>query len=952
LGTRSAASPCCGSERGLPGPSRLGRLLTSIILLIGALSAQLNTGILEGTVHTSDGRPMAGESIVLAGDTGFRIVVRTDSTGRFSLVLPYGRYRMAGAEVAVTALATLRVELVRDLSGAIHVVEPGAPGPGIWTDHTRGRLYPEAFSFEGLLLGREPAMVTEPLDFTGLADGRLGVVSERGFSWTDTQYRLHGLDATDSYQPGLAAIFPDVQAIDAVVVRSAFAQSTSSSYGTEAGLYLSQPRASWHGALSTADTGSVLASDNLPPVASRGLVEQAEQFQWFTRDQAEIGGALGKRIDLYASGSGQWASQSEPLAPAGSDQRSRLLFGNARGRISASSRDRFDALYSGSRVDLSDGGLPASLEALTGNRMAPSFVLPGGFSGDPEVDHLDFVQVGWTHLLPAASGEGAIEVRYGYSIAHLDTRTTPSGQSRVELLGGTVTGVPPLANLAVRPRHEMAASWQPAVLRSQGVRHQIAAGGSWKTSEPRNRFTAPSDTNLITENGAPAFVMELNTPLDSRARLQSLSGYLMDHITLQSSLSVDLAGVADFSRGSLPAQSSPGGLFTPARSFGAAGDLIVWNSVSPRAGFAWQVPHAHGLVLRGAYARLDAPLAGRYLDFGNPNSLGGSLYQWNAANRGTTFQPVQQGSLVLRFGGPYSSISPALGRPYADEFNVGAEVRIAPRSTASIHLFRRDEKNRIAAVDTGIPAQAFTPVSILDPGPDGIPGTFDDQKLTVYAQDPATFGQDHYLLTNPPGLRETNAGVATEMGTEWRGIVLHASLVAEKSYGPTNPGDAFYENDPGVIGALFLDPNTGIHATGRIFMDRAYVGKLQAVYRLPAAWGGIEVASLADYTDGLVFARQLLVTGLPQGPMVVATTVRGSPEGGNRAQYALNWNLRIGREFALAPGRLAVSADILNVTNAGQSLQENDLSGASFNLRLPVAIEPPRFVRLGIRYEF
>ena len=62
------------------------------------------------------------------------------------------------------------------------------------------------------------------------------------------------------------------------------------------------------------------------------------------------------------------------------------------------------------------------------------------------------------------------------------------------------------------------------------------------------------------------------------------------------------------------------------------------------------------------------------------------------------------------------------------------------RSVASIHLFRRDDKNRIAAIDTGVPAQAFTPVSILDPGPDGIPGTFDDQRLTVYAQNPATSG--------------------------------------------------------------------------------------------------------------------------------------------------------------------------------------------------------------------
>jgi len=197
-----------------------------------------------------------------------------------------------------------------------------------------------------------------------------------------------------------------------------------------------------------------------------------------------------------------------------------------------------------------------------------------------------------------------------------------------------------------------------------------------------------------------------------------------------------------------------------------------------------------------------------------------------------------------------------------------------------------------------------------------------------------------------------NTGLLAEARTEWRGMTLHASFVAEKSYGPTNPGDAVYENDPGVIGSLFLDPNTAIHAAGRSFVDRAYVGKIQAAYRLPSAWGGIEIASVADYADGLVFARQLLVTGLPQGPFLVATTVRGSPEGGNRAQYLINWNLRLSRTFGLPFGRIAVAADILNVINAGQRLQENDLSGLSFNLRMPVAIQPPRFVRLGFRYEF
>jgi hypothetical protein len=905
---------------------------------------------------------VAGSPILITGGAGFRTVIHSNSNGDFAVTLPYGRYCLSGgvergaacfgATVFVAPFETARFDLVMDASGVMRSVEPAARTPGIWADATSGRLYPEAFSLPGLLLSREPSSVTEPLDFTGLSDNRLAVESQRGFSWTDTQYKFQGMDATDSYQPGLPVVAPDVQALDEVVVRSAFAQTASWSNGTEVGLFLAEPGASWHGGLSTTNTGAALSSTNLPPPVFRGLVQQADQFRWFTRDGLEIGGPLTRWADFYASGSGQWASQTEPLAAPGTDQRSRLLFGNARGRVRAGARGRLDALYSGSRIDLSDGGVPAGLEALTGNRMAPSFVLPGGFPGDPETDHFDFLQVGWTHLPPAASGLGVVEVRYGYSTAHVDTSTSVTGQSRIELLSGLVSGAPPLANLAVRPRQEIDAAWQPAVLRALGTRHRIVAGGGWKRSEPRNRFTTPSGMNLITADGVPAYVMEFNTPLDCRELVRSFSSFVADHLSLTPSLSLDLGAFADFSRGSLPAQSSPAGAFTPARTFAARPDLIVWDSLSPRAGFAWQVPHSHGLVVRGTYFRLYVPLAGRYLDFGNPNSLGGSAYQWIASNSNDSFQPGQQGSLLLRFGGPYSSISPSLHRPYSDEFDIGAEFPLAPRTVASIHLFRRDDKDRIAAIDTGVPAQAFTPVSILDPGPDGIPGTFDDQWLTVYAQNPATLGQDRYWLTNPAGLRMLNAGLLAEAGTDWRRLTLHASFVAEKSYGPTNPGDAVYENDPGVIGALFLDPNTAIHAAGRSFVDRAYAGKVQASYRLPPAWGGIEVASVADYMDGLVFARQLLVTGLPQGPFLVATTVRGSPEGGNRAQYAINWNLRISRQFGLPIGGFTVSADLLNVTNGAQRLQEDDLSGPSFNLRLPVEIQSPRFVRMEFRYEF
>ena len=890
----------------------VSRLALSLALVLPALlRAQLTTGFVEGTLRAPDGSARVAASLLITGAAGLRASVVTDSAGAFAVTLPYGRYEFSlddhpGVRAVVSPLEPTRLDLIVDQAGLVRVAAPPPAEAPAW---------PEAYGLAGLLLSRAPAAITQPLDFSGLADNRLAVASEGGVSWTATGYQLQGMDATDSYQPGSPAILPDVEAANLVLAPDATAS-----------LFLNEPRSSWHAALSTADTGSFLASDNLPAPPDRGLVQQAERFASFTRDRIEAGGPLSGWGDLYASAAGQWSSQTVPLASPGSLQHSRILYGNARSRIRATARDQFEALYSGSALRLSDWGSPAGFETLAGGRMMPQFPLPGGFQGQSESDRFDFLQAGWTHLFP----RGALQFRYGYSDAHRDTAGS-GAPSRIELLGGAVTGAPPLDDLALSRRHQV----EGAFTLTAG-RHNLAAGGGWQTSAPSNRFTTPSGIDLITAAGAPAYVVDFDTPTDSRARVRLASAWIADRIRLAPALSLDAGLLADFSSGSVP-----GGR-----------PLIVWNSLSPRAGLAWSLPHARGLVLRGAFEREYEPLAGRYLDYGNPNSLGATIYQWIDRNSDGWFESGEQGPEIARFGGPDSSIDPSLRRPYSDEFSLGARIAPLPRVSAGIHLFRRDEKRRLAAIDTGVPAQAFTPVTILDPGPDGIPGTSDGQSMTVYAQSPATFGQDRFLLTNPPGLGEQYSGLVAEAAATHKQLAINLSFAAEKSYGPTNPGDAAFENDPGVVGALFADPNTAIHAAGRSFMDRAYVGKLQASYRLPAAWGGVEVAAIAQYLDGLAFARQLLVTGLPQGPIVVASTVRGSPEGGNRSQYVANCNLRVGREFPLPAGRLAAALDIVNLTNAAQRLEESDLTGPAFNLRLPVAIEPPRFVRLVLRWEF
>ena len=211
LGTRSAASPCSSNSRSLAGVRRLGLLLATAFVP-GALLAQLTTGAIEGTLRATDGRSLAAAPILVTGAAGFRTVIHSNSNGEFAMTLPYGRYRLSldvkhaaassGATIFVAPLQTVRFDLVIDASRSIRIVQPLPEKPGIWTDATRARLYPEAFSLQGLLLSREPSSVTAPLDLTGLSDNRLAVESQRGFSWTDTQYKFQGMDATDSYQPG------------------------------------------------------------------------------------------------------------------------------------------------------------------------------------------------------------------------------------------------------------------------------------------------------------------------------------------------------------------------------------------------------------------------------------------------------------------------------------------------------------------------------------------------------------------------------------------------------------------------------------------------------------------------------------------------------------------------------------------------------------------------------
>jgi hypothetical protein len=760
------------------------------------------------------------------------------------------------------------------------------------------------------------------------------------------------MTATDPYQPGHPVTLPDPSGVSEVRL---FGAAPTLAYTFR------QPAASWHGSGTIDGAGGSLFSSNLPAPGAQALVQTSSRFHRFVYANAQAGGKVTRWLDVFFSGTGRWASQAAaPADPIGRDLRSWDLYTTMRASIHPNAANHFDVLVVGARANDFGWSLPEGLEALN-DRRAAAPILPQ--SDLREEDHMDFVQLGWTRSVLG----GDFQLRYGYTTAHVDTvadENLPATYLQialareelayVELTDGATHAGPLLQTQAVKPQHEGIATWRRGNLQHGGISQAWTLTASIGRSEAENRFLNPPNALAITAEGQPDTAILLHTPRTTFEDVGHFTFSAEDQIRLGKRIGVDLGLSFLASNGSLPAQGPPvdGREF----QFPAQPDLITWRNAAPRAAIAWQPAGATALVISGGYSRFFYPLAGRYLDFGNPNGLSGDEYRWVDANQDGQFFYDETTVLLRRFGGAVSQIDPHLQPPHMDEFFVSAEWKLAGGFFARVRAFRRTERDRIAALNTGVPFSAYQPRSVLDPGPDGKAGTSDDRMLTVYEQDPSTFGQDHFFLTNPGGLRMDQRGVVAEGGFNKRGLSAQASLYVGKSWGPTNPGNEIWENDSGVVGSLYADPNTMINASGSPAMDRRFAAKVWLSYPTPPRFGKLEIRNTAVMVGGYPYARRLLVTGLAQGPFMVDATPRGGPQG-SRTDPVYDWNLQISRAFEmrgglLRRGSLKVSADVFNLLNLGAALRVDDLTGPQFLQSLPLGIQPPRSVRGGISWEF
>jgi hypothetical protein len=774
---------------------------------------------------------------------------------------------------------------------------------------------PTSRNIWSLLQSQDPSTVTNRLDIGGLQTGVPALFGAVGASWTENQYRLNGFDVTDPYIPGIPLIDPGLDDLAEFCVIAAAKPASLQGSGVNLSLSSARPSTDLHGSAWMYYSSRGLQSDNFNARLARFNFPGPERMNNLLDGGAQLGGRLPS-----------WAASLPLFTSVATQQLSKDLGGFA-GPINARvyrvlvdlapvSRDSksLDLLYSGQHVINSREG-------------ASPLVSPNATTRANNNFHQ--WQARWSQAMTPS-----ILVSAGFAVVNAivasEFQRGAHGPSTIDLPQITVAGSSPLSLAGTRTRYQ-AHTVTEIIKKGAGGIHTINLGLDWSRSYVSNRWDALGGLDQILVQGVSSEIVRWNTPTKARLHVQNFAEFAQDFWRPEKWLNVVLGLRIDTSTGRAATQ--------------VAG--INWTTLQPHAVFILPLTR-WGPFLKGSWMRYGHVLQGRYFDFGNRAALGGQIFRWSDLNHDGVAQPAELGAVTQVFGGPFSAIDPRLTRPFTDEISFGAEQNIGFGFGGSIRFFRRVDHRLLAIENLGVPASDYDAVSFLDPGDDGLPGTPDDQLLTLYNRKPSTLGLDFLELANS-GFHASFKGLEARLFRQLRNSWgLSATFTATRTLGTTTPGNSVFQNDTGFISQLAVDPNTLINAQGRTYFDRAFTGKVAAYYSAP---GGFQFAAVASYYDGLPFGRLLFINGFNQGPFFVRATAVGHP-GGFQTQLNSTLDTRIARDFEVKRGVLSAYIDVFNILNFNSNTQEADLTAPSFLSRVPLAVEAPRTIRLGLRWKF
>lgn len=507
-----------------------------------------------------------------------------------------------------------------------------------------------------------------------------------------------------------------------------------------------------------------------------------------------------------------------------------------------------------------------------------------------------------------------------------------------------------------------------------GGTHNFQFGFEWGDNYNSYIYNVSGGINAVFNSPTVPFTVPLqvvayNTPTTQKNYFRDTSFYLQDTWNLKHHITLNLGMRYDRFTTYYPTQTTSQNitfpqLFEAGHTFPASGNLVDWNTVSPRIGVAWDPTGKGDSVIRFGYGIYYIMQGTGLAETSNPNGLITLTFPWAPFSSGCTQCDANNDHIpqlsewlptnatpTASSGG--ATINGNMSRPYSEEVSVGYEKQLWRDLRVAATYYYRTKKNLFGSENAAVSLSDYVPITTLNGNP--IVNPLTNQPMTLFSFQPTDttkFGKFSNFVSNFSQL-DDNAYNAVEftavkrLSNKWQVL---AGFTVQRQKGTFGRG---FSDE--ATGDNFTDPNNNINRTNNYLnLDSTYVFKVDSTYELPWKFG--TSVNFQHYTG---FPIQPTATfSVPDGQGIpISENVILQPAGLQRLPSVNQLNLRFSREFVFNERwHLTPTVDFFNLTNSQTVVSEvtqytiGAANGGSF-LKPSLAINP--FVtRFGLRFTF
>ena len=497
-----------------------------------------------------------------------------------------------------------------------------------------------------------------------------------------------------------------------------------------------------------------------------------------------------------------------------------------------------------------------------------------------------------------------------------------------------------------------------------GGSHNFKVGGEWF----RETFTYlrgdgvdgvfPGDVLHVLNNGAPTEVLLFQTPSQSEQGLRTTGLYVQDTWRMTDRLTVNVGLRFDRYRSFLPEQQGPsGGRFTTGSptQYAEVSDVKTFNHPVPRVGLIFDVTGQGRTVIKANYATYFWNPGTTIANNLNPNSQDYYTRRaWSDRDGDLLYDPGEEGVINQSFGGVGTTqLDPNLRNTQTREVSAWIEHELVPGvGLQGGYVYRQisDFRDRINA---NRPFSAYNvPVTLRDPGPDGVFNNSDD------GANFQAFNLDAAARTAPVVNQLTNLDAKGEYQTVEFGINKRQtgrwSIAAamSKRWNRDHSTAYFGQNLRSVTAPS--TPNDLINTDDGQFVFSMWTAKINGSYEFP--WQ-IRVTPALRFQSGQPYGRTILASaayGIGGGGGINYGTARilREPIGTRTQDDIILLDVRAEKYFNVGSSsrRIGLFFDVYNLANSDAQQNITWNSGSAFER--PTLIVPPTIARFGMKFDW